>query len=102
MSGRGWEGSDASKDVTLGTPKATEFGITTVPITVKNSSSKRSDYFVTVAAESADGATQYDTSIGNAMGVEPGQTANADATFTKDLPSGYKVVVKEVQRTAST
>lgn len=97
---KGFGSQDASGDISIGSTK-TEFGTTTVQIKAKNQSEKRSDYFVSVAVESADGKTQYDTSTAVISNVDPGQTATGDAMFMKDFPKGAKVVVKEVSRTSA-
>jgi hypothetical protein len=47
--------------VKIGRWKADEYGYATVPVTVTNHSSKRSEYFFTISLESPNGATQYDT-----------------------------------------
>ncbi len=76
-----------------------------VPVTITNHSSKRSDYFVTVALESADGKTQIDTSTVIVQNLEPGQgtvqTGDFLATMTTAPPAGAKVVLQSVQRTSS-
>lgn len=97
---KGLGSQDASGDISIGKIK-TDFGFTTVQIIAKNNSEKRSNYMVSVSAESADGKTQYDSSPAFINNVEPGQTATGDALFTKEFPSGAKVVVKEVSRTSA-
>jgi hypothetical protein len=94
---------DASKDIKLGNPDASDGFAIKVPVTATNSSSKRSDYLVDLSLESVDGKTQYDTATAFLENVEPGQTASDDAIFIKlsKLPAGAQIVVKTVQRTAS-
>lgn len=94
---------DASRDIKLGKIDASSgFGIE-VPVTATNSSSKRSDYSIDLSLESADGKTQYDTAVAFLQNVEPGQSATDKGIFLKEskLPAGARVVVKEVQRLAS-
>jgi len=95
--------ADASADVTAVTllpPDA--IGVSYVEVTIVNNSSKASDYFVTLTADSADGTTRYDETIVSVMGLEPGQTTIEKGIFTADIPVDAVVTVKEVQRTAST
>ena len=70
-------------------------------VKITNSSSKRSDYFVTVAAESPDGATRIDETMVSVMGLDPGQNATEKGIFSKDVPADAVLKVLEVQRTAS-
>ena len=98
---QGLGSADASADVVLGEGAADEFGLVQVPLTVTNNSEKRSDYFITVAANGPDG-TRLDETLVSVLGLEPGQGAAETATFFKtDLPEGLTFVVLEVQRTAS-
>lgn len=98
---QGLGSQDASGDVVLGTPTTDQFiGLVTLPMTITNSSDKRSTYFIELSAESPDGATQLDTTFASAQNVEPGQAAQTDAMFTKTLPAGTVFVVKSVQRTS--
>ena len=95
---------DASGDVKLGsyTTDAAQFGH--VGVTITNHSSKRSDYMITVALESADGHTQYDTADVYAQNLEPGQTTSQDGIFVhapSNPPATAKLVLKSVERTAS-
>jgi hypothetical protein len=71
-------------------------------VTVKNSSSKPSDYFVTIAFESPDGKTQYDTAIAAFNSLGPGQTASDTATSTKSgVPAGFGCKVVDAIRTSA-
>jgi ABC-type Na+ efflux pump permease subunit len=95
--------ANASADVTnavLGEPDA--IGFRTVTMNVTNNSSKRSNYLIDLSIESADGTTQYDTTVALVNNLEPGQTTSADAlSTTKDIPVGAIVTIKTVSRTAS-
>ena len=71
-------------------------------VAVTNNSSKRSDYFVTVVAESPDGSVRHDEPMVSVMGLEPNQTSTEKGIFTKDIPADAVLKVQEVQRTAST
>lgn len=96
---QGLGSQDASGDVVLGTPVTDEAaGMVTVPITVTNNSEKRSNYSIDVSAETADGATQLDTTFAYVENVEPGQSAQGEAVFFKSFPAGTVFVVKEVSR----
>ena len=100
---KGVGSKDASGDIKVGKPvKDAALGWVSVPVTITNHSSKRSDYFVDLAIESADGSTQYDTTTVIAQVVESGQKATEKGQFIKDgIPATAKVVIKSVQRTAS-
>jgi hypothetical protein len=93
---------DASADVQsldCGAPDA--IGVTYPKVTVKNNSSKASDYMITVVAESADGGTKYDETSVFITALQPGQSMTEEGMFTNELPSGAICKVTEVQRTAS-
>jgi hypothetical protein len=63
-----------------------------------------SDYFIEVAVESADGATQYETTSAFLNGVEPGQAASAEgmvAWGSEPAPADAIARITTVQRTAS-
>jgi hypothetical protein len=95
--------ADASADVTDVSVGATNLiGDTPVQVTVVNNSSGRSNYVIDLAAESADGGTQYDTTTAIVDNLDPGQTTTVDAIpFTTALPDGAVVKVKTVQRNAA-
>lgn len=100
--GTGLGTKDASGDVVFGKPTS-DGAFATAPVKITNHSSKRSDYFIDVSIESADGKTQYDTSTVISQSVEPGQTANEKATFfkTQQVPAGAKLSIKSIQRSES-
>jgi hypothetical protein len=70
-------------------------------VNVTNNSSKASSYFITIVAESADGATKYDDTIVMITDLAPGQTMTEESIFTNEIPEGAICRVTEVQRTAS-
>jgi hypothetical protein len=95
---------DASGDVKLGKYTADSVGFGHVQVTVTNHSSKRSDYLITVALESGNGRTQYDTALVTVQNLEPAQSSNQDGAFvslTSKPPATAKLTLKEVERTAS-
>lgn len=97
--------ADAAADVSAPTiVREGEAGFEIVygEVVVKNNSSKRSDYFVTVVAESPDGSVRHDETMVSVMGLEPDQSATERGIFTKDIPADAVLKVQEVQRTAST
>ena len=93
------DASDDIVDIDCGTPDA--IGISYPTVTIKNNSSKQSDYFVTLVAESADGSTRYADTIVSVMGLNPGQTTTEKGMWMEEFPSGAICKVSEVQRTAS-
>jgi hypothetical protein len=101
---KGIGSQDASGDVKLGSYTTDAIKVGHVGVTVTNHSSKRSDYMITVALESADGHTQYDTADVYVQNLEPGQTSSQDGIFTNtstNPPANTKLVLKSVERTAS-
>jgi hypothetical protein len=93
---------DATDDVNsldCGTPDSLGFINPTVNVT--NNSSKSSTYFITVTAESADGATKYDDTVIMITSLAPGQTMTEEGMFLNDIPTGAVCKITEVQRTAS-
>lgn len=97
--------ADASADVSAPTiVREGEAGFEIVygEVVVKNNSSKRSDYFVTVVAESPDGSVRHDETMVSVMGLEPDQSATERGILLKDIPADAVLKVQEVQRTAST
>jgi hypothetical protein len=95
---------DATADVgtpTMAAPDA--IGVVYVQIPVTNHSSGRSDYFIDVAIESADGATQLGTAFASVQGLEAGQTTTTQAMVTDadSFPADAIVRITTVQRTAS-
>jgi hypothetical protein len=101
---RGIGSQDATGDVKLGSYTTDVIKVGHVGVTVTNHSSKRSDYMITVALESADGRTQYDTADVYVQNLEPGQSTSQDGIFTNtstNPPATAKLVLKSVERTAS-
>jgi len=100
--GTGLGSKDATADINsldCGTPDA--IGMTYPSVSVTNNSSKTSTYFITVVAESADGATKYDDTIIMITELASGQTMTEEGMFTNELPAGAVCKITEVQRTAS-
>lgn len=97
--------ADATADV--GTPvleAPDAIGVSYIRIPVTNNSSGRSDYFIEMVVESADGATQYETTLASLSAVEPGQSATAEgmvAWGSDPMPADATARVTTVQRTAS-
>ena len=93
---------DASDDVLDFSCKGPDaLGFSTVTVKVMNHSSKASDYFVTITAQSADKSTKYDDTIVMILNLAPNQTMTEEGMFTNELPSGAVCTVTEVQRTAA-
>jgi hypothetical protein len=103
---QGLGANDATGDVVIGKlVTQADTDISEAPVTITNHSSKRSDYFVTVALESSNRKTQIDTSPVFVQNLEPGQssvqTADFITTLTTPAPAGAQVVLQSVQRTSS-
>lgn len=98
---QGLGSADASDDVELTACGPDEFGWGNAEVAITNTSSKRSDYFVTVAFESADGNEKFADAIAHSMNVEPGQRSTVEANSLTEVPGGATCRIVEVQRTAS-
>jgi hypothetical protein len=91
---------DAKSDV--GPPELVQDGsLSYAQVRITNHSSKRSNYFVTIVADSPDGATRISDTMVSVMNLDPGQHAMEKGLLTQDLPVGTKLTVIEVQRTAA-
>ena len=95
---------DATADIgtpTMAAPDA--IGVSHVEIPVTNNSSGRSDYWIELVIESADGATQLETTSAFVEDLEAGQSTTAEAMVIDagSLPADAVVRVTTVQRTAS-
>ncbi len=100
---KGLGSADVSGDVsnvTIAPPDA--IGVRYVTASIKNNSSKRSDYLISMNVESPDGKTKYDTATILEQKLEPGQTVEGKGLLTsQNVPADAVAKVKEVQRTAS-
>ena len=79
-------------------------GVSYIHIPVTNNSSKASNYWIDVAVESADGATQYETTTALLNDVQPGQSATAEGMIawgSTGAPADATVRITKVDRTAS-
>lgn len=95
---------DASNDVKFGAISVDPtLGLPSVPVVITNHSSKRSNYLMSFALESADGRTQIDTGDILVQYLEPGQTTTQIGQFMTraKLPPGAKVVLLSVDRLVS-
>lgn len=93
---------DASADIVsldCGSPDALDFSY--AEVTIKNNSSKASNYWVTIVYESSDGSTRYDDTMVIVNSLQPGQTITESGLPVSDIPTGAVCKVTEVQRTAS-
>lgn len=97
----------AAKDVTITSCAMSDnqFIGAEAGITVKNNSSKASNYMINIAFESADGATQLDTGYAIVNNLAPGQSAQETATSlkseTKETAGDFTCKVIDVTRYAS-
>ena len=101
---KGLGSSDASADVTDPTivrEGDADLQNVSAQVTITNNSSKRSDYFVTVVAESPDHKTRYDDTVVSVTALDPGQSTTEKGLFLKEIPADAVVRVTQVQRTAS-
>lgn len=89
---------DATDDVAieLSTVTTDELGFEEVELTVTNTSDEAQTFWVTVAAESADGSVQYDTTSVITSDLQPGQSATETAVFIEDIPADATIVVTDV------
>jgi len=101
---KGVGSSDASADVTDPTilrEGDADLQNVSAQVTITNNSSKPSDYFVTVVAESPDHKTRYDDTVVSVNALDPGQSTTEKGLFLKEIPADAVVRVTQVQRTAS-
>jgi hypothetical protein len=79
-----------------------DLGFAEALVKITNSSSKPSDYFVTVAFESKDRKTQLGTGVAVVMALQPGQSASEGANSLKEAKTGsFTCRLQSVMRTAS-
>jgi hypothetical protein len=101
---KGLGSADATNDIKL-SPDASAWnvdnanGLLTVPLTITNHSSDRSDYYIQAALLNKAG-DNIGTANALVQGIEPGQVGHADltGTYTGKLDD---VKITQVQRTAS-
>jgi len=99
--GTGLGSKDASGDIDsldCGSPDV--IGVSYPSVKITNRSEKRSNYFVTVSYESADGSTKYDEAIIMVLSLNPGQSMTEEGLITNEIPEGAICKVTEVQRTS--
>lgn len=100
--GKGLGSKDASGDIdSINCKPPDAIGAVYVDVKITNRSSKPSDYFITIVAESEDGSVRYDDTIVSAMALNPGQTTTVEGIFLNELGEDAVCKVTEVQRTAS-
>lgn len=76
-----------------------QFGDLDAKVKITNSSSKASDYVITIAFESQDGKQQIDTGTAFVDSLQPGQSSIQDAGGTKAYKRPFKCVLSDAQRT---
>lgn len=90
---------DFSPDFALG-PVATDEFATVMEVTVTNSGATAYTYSATIAAVSADGATQYETAYVTVAELAPGQTSVQDASFFEQVPDDATYELVDYSRTS--
>jgi hypothetical protein len=98
---QGLGSQDASSDVGEPTCERDDLDTTTGSVTVTNTSSETSDYWITIVLESADGSEQLDTTYATVDRLEPDQTTEASIDFYDPYVEGSVCRITEVERTAS-
>lgn len=99
---QGLGSKDATADIEeldCGSPDA--LGIVYPSVTVRNNSSKPSNYSITIVMESSDRSVKYDETYVFISNLLPGQTQTEEGLFTSELPDGAICRISEVQRTAA-
>lgn len=93
---KGGEKNPAAADVSITNcaVSSNEFMGPSATLSVVNNSSKASNYLITIAFESPDGATQLDTGNASVQNLAPGQTASADAPSLKSELRGTPFICK--------
>jgi hypothetical protein len=78
-----------------------EAGWAAATVTVKNNSSKPSNYVITVVMESADGATQIGSGLVAVNNLAPGQQSVEHTSSIKDATTAYTCKITDIARYAS-
>jgi hypothetical protein len=77
-------------------------GYLAAAVTVKNNSSKTSNYIITIAFESKDGAKQLDTGLVAVNNLGSGQSSDQTAGGLKAAPAGgYNCKIADLTRYAT-
>ncbi|KES04337.1 hypothetical protein BU52_25350 [Streptomyces toyocaensis] len=99
--GRGLEeftrGLDVTDDVTLGSPTVPADGRTSVGVTVRNTDDSTRSFLVEVDFRDADGDL-VDVALVTVDDVAAGESAQATARGTRDVPSGARPEVARAAR----
>lgn len=90
-----------SEDVTITSCAPDETGDLHATVHVTNNSSKPSNYIITVAFESADGATQLDTAPVAVDNLNAGQSATEEALSVTTATPGYTCKIADATRLAA-
>lgn len=93
------EKNPPKNDVELGAV-TTEYGMSTLPVTITNNSPKTSDYWIRVEFADRDGGRAAE-GVASESSVAPGRKAASDASPDGDVPQNGKVRITSVERTAS-
>lgn len=91
---------DITADAVLDDPTTDEFGYVTVPVTITNSGADTFTYWVDVAAVSADGTEQYETTSAFAENLAAGQSKTEELSFYADIPADATLTVVKVERSS--
>ena len=88
---------DVTDEVTIeiGSVTSDEFS-SQAPVTITNISDETGSYMVTIVAETADGATQIESTVVVVNDLKAGQTATETALFLDILPEGAVLSVSDV------
>lgn len=89
------------EDVTVSKCAPDDAGFAAAVVTVKNSSSKPSNYIVTITFESPDGKTQVGSGIAAVNNLAAGQSASESASSLKAASGNYVCKVADVTRYAA-
>lgn len=91
----------AAADITISGCVTSDFGSPEAHLTIKNNSSKTSNYIITIAFDSPDGGTQYDTGLAAVDNLTPGQTSQTDATAFKQVSTKFVCKIASATRYAA-
>jgi hypothetical protein len=94
-------GIQHSEDASVTGCEPDEAGWAAATVTVKNNSSKPSNYVITVVMESADGATQIGSGLVAVNNLAPGQQSVEHTSSIKDATTAYTCKITDITRYAS-
>jgi hypothetical protein len=93
------DGAQETEEARITECALNDIGYLEATVLLTNTTSRDTSYNVVVAAESADGSEQFDTSLVSASRLRPGQTTRLETTFLRrGVPPSAKCVVRDITK----